>query len=91
MKLTLRGPLLSGHHWENKPMQRQRNSLVPIAESLAALPGAVQAIRKATPQALHHFTLSDQVNQLVSASEADPNRGFMARLTALYLPLVSEE
>ena len=27
--------------------------------------------------------VSDQVNQLVSASEADPDRGFMARLLAL--------
>ena len=29
------------------------------------------------------FTLADQVNQLVSASEADPDRGFMARMMAL--------
>ena len=35
------------------------------------------------PQARHHFTQTDQVNQLVSASEADPDLGFMARLMAL--------
>ena len=29
------------------------------------------------------FTQADQVNQLVSASEADPDRGFMARTVAL--------
>ena len=29
------------------------------------------------------FTLADQVNQLAAASEADPDRGFMARLLAL--------
>ena len=29
------------------------------------------------------FTLADQVNQLVSASEADPDMGFMARTMAL--------
>ena len=29
------------------------------------------------------FTQADQVNQLVSASEADPERGFMARMMAL--------
>ena len=52
--------------------------LVPIAEALADLPAPVKAIREATPQARHHFTLADQVNQLVSASEADAERGFMA-------------
>ena len=32
---------------------------------------------------MHHFTRFDQVNQLVGASEADPDRGFMARMLAL--------
>ena len=41
-------------------MQRKRDELVP-------------AIREASAQARHHFTLADQVNQLVSASEADPD------------------
>ena len=36
-----------------------------------------------TPQARHHFTRFDQVDQLVAASEANPERGFMARLLAL--------
>ena len=44
--------------------------------------GPVKAIREATPQARHSFTVADQVNQLVSASEADPDRGFMARTMA---------
>ena len=57
--------------------------LIPIGEALADLPGPVQAIREATPQALHHFTRFDQVDQLVRASEADPERGFMARMMAL--------
>ena len=39
---------------------------------LADLGGPVKAIRDATPQALHHFTQAAQVNQLVGASEADP-------------------
>ena len=43
----------------------------------------MKAIRDASPQALHHFTRFDQVNQLVEASEADPDMGFMARLMAL--------
>ena len=41
------------------------------------------AIREASPQARHHFTLADQINQLVAAREADPNTGFMARLLSL--------
>ena len=64
-------------------MQRQRGELVPVAEVIADLPGPVEAIREASPQALHHFTQADQVNQLVGASEADPDLGFMARLMAL--------
>ena len=64
-------------------MQRQRGELVPIGDALADLGGPVKAIRDATPQAVHHFTRFDQVNQLVSASEADPDLGFMARLLAL--------
>ena len=64
-------------------MQRKRSELVPIAEAFSDLPGPVQAIREASPQALHHYTRFDQVNQLVGASEADPERGFMARTMAL--------
>ena len=64
-------------------MQRQRGELVPIGEALADLSGPVQALRDASPQALHHFTQADQVNQLVSASEADPDLGFMARMLVL--------
>ena len=43
----------------------------------------LKAIREASPQARHHFTQADQVDQLVSASEADPDLGFMARTMAL--------
>ena len=64
-------------------MQRQRSELVPIGDALADLGGPVKAIREASPQAHYHFTQADQVNQLVSASEADPDRGFMARMMAL--------
>ena len=64
-------------------MQRQRGELVPIGDALADLGGPVKAIRDASPQALHHFTRFDQVNQLVSASEADADLGFMARTMAL--------
>ena len=64
-------------------MQRQRGELVPIGDALADLGGPVKAIRDASPQARHHFTRFDQVNQLVAASEADPDLGFMARMMAL--------
>ena len=64
-------------------MQGKQNSLVPVAKLIADLDGPVKAIREASPQALHHFTQVDQVNQLVGASEADPDLGFMARLLAL--------
>ena len=64
-------------------MQCKRDSLIPIGEALSGLGGPVKAIRGAAPWARHHFTQADQVDQLVSASEADPDRGFMARLLAL--------
>ena len=64
-------------------MSRKQNSLVPIGDALSDLGGPVAAIRDTSPQALHHFTQADQVNQLVSASEADAALGFMARLMTL--------
>ena len=64
-------------------MKRKRNGLVPIGEVCSDLGGPVKEIREASPQALHHFTRFDQVNQLVGASEADPDLGFMARMMAL--------
>ena len=53
-----------------KTMQRQRGELVPVGEVIADLPGPVQALIPSR-STQHHFTLADQVNQLVSASEAD--------------------
>ena len=64
-------------------MARKRDGLVPIGEAISHLDGPVKEIRDASPQAMHHFTRFDQVNQLVEASEADPDMGFMARLMAL--------
>ena len=64
-------------------MQRKQDGLVPIGEALSGLDGPVKAICEASPHASRHFTRFDQVNQLVSASEADPDLGFMARLLAL--------
>ena len=63
-------------------MQRQRGELVPIGDALSDLGDPVQALRRDRPPQ-RHFTRADQVNQLVTASEADPDLGFMARLMAL--------
>ena len=40
-------------------MQRKHGELVSVAETLADLPGPVQAIHSASPQARHHFTQAD--------------------------------
>ena len=64
-------------------MQRQRDGLIPVAEVLSDLGGPVQAIRETPPPAQRAFTRFDQVNQLVRASEADPDLGFMGRTMAL--------
>ena len=67
-------------------MRRKRGELVPIGEAFdGSETGRWQALREASPQARYHFTQADQVNQLVGASEADPDLGFMARLLALLL------
>ena len=60
--------------------QRQRGELVPIGDALSGMGGPVKAIRDASPQALHHFTQADQVNQLVQASEADADLRVAGRL-----------
>ena len=64
-------------------MARKRNGPVPAGEASGSLGGPVNAIRDDSPQARHHFTRFDQVNQLVRASETDPDLGFMARLLVL--------
>ena len=64
-------------------MKRQRGGLVPIDDALSSMGGPVKALRKTPPLARRGFTVADQVNQLVRASEADPDLGFMARTIAL--------
>ena len=63
---------------------RPVSGFVPLGDMAAAvdLPGG-RGLSPATPQARHHFTTLHQVNQLVEASEADADLGFMARLLAL--------
>ena len=62
----------------------KRGGFVPLDDIAGAveLPNG-RALTPAAPQALHHFTRLDQIDQLVEASEADSDLGFMARLLAL--------
>ena len=53
--------------------------MLPIGEVIADLPGPIQALRETR----RGFTVADQVHQLVGASEADPDLGFMGRTLAL--------
>ena len=53
-----------------KAWARKRDGLVPIGEALADLPGPAQALRETPPPARRHFTQADQVDQLVTATEA---------------------
>ena len=63
---------------------QKRGEFVPIRDIAVDLPGVqVKALSERAPQARHHFTRLDQIDQLVDASEADADLGFMARLLAL--------
>ena len=67
-------------------MARKRDGFVLLGDVAGAveLPGGrVLNPRSGTLQARHHFTMLDQVKQLVGASEADADLGFMARLMML--------
>ena len=63
-------------------MVRKRNGWVPAGEASGSLDGPVKVLQP-SPQARHHFTQADQVDQLVRASEATPDRGFLGRTMAL--------
>ena len=63
---------------------QKRGEFVPIRDIAVDLPGVSgKALSDRAPQARHHFTRLDQIDQLVGASEADADLGFMARLLAL--------
>ena len=54
-------------------MRRKHGELVPIGEVVSGLDDKlVPAIRNDSPQARHHFTLADQVNQLVRPAKRTP-------------------
>ena len=64
-------------------MERKRDELVSTGAVFSVLGGKVKEALQPSPQGVHHFTRFDQVDQLVGASETDPDMGFMARLLAL--------
>ena len=67
-----------------KRKPQKRGEFVPIGDIAFDLPGVpVKVLSERAPQARHHFTTLHQVDQLIEASEADADLGFMARLLAL--------
>ena len=64
-------------------MEQKRGGLVPIGKVAVRLPGIEGRGRAMSARARHHFTTLRQVTQLIEASEAEPDLGFMARLMAL--------
>ena len=64
-------------------MQRKRDELVSFGAVFSVLDGQVKEALQPLPQAKHHFTQADQVDQLVRACEEGPDLGFMVRLMAL--------
>ena len=67
-------------------MQRKRDGLLPIREAFSGPDGSEKALQDASPQARHHFTQADQVDQLIGASEADPDLGFIGADDGALLP-----
>ena len=63
--------------------KRGKDKWFPTGEVFSGQDGPEQALQEASPQATYHFTRLDQVDQLVGASEDDPDMGFMARLMTL--------
>jgi len=65
------------------PRKHDKDEAFPIEGAVSGQGKAGNALREGSPQARYHFTLIDQIDQLVDASEDDPDVGFMARLIAL--------
>ena len=63
--------------------KRGKDEWFPLGDVFSGQVGSEQTLQEASPQAAYHFTRLDQVDQLVEASEDDPDMGFMARLMTL--------
>ena len=69
---------------KQKAIEHKRDGLVSIGEIFRGPDdGPLKKTLHPSPQRAYHFTRFDQVDQLVGASEADPDMGFMARLMTL--------
>ena len=64
-------------------MVRKRDGLVPIAEALADLPGPVNSLRETTPHSALRLHPIRSGAPTYCTSEADSDRGFMARMVVL--------
>ena len=57
-----------------------RGGFVSVGDLALDLPDVPVSARRDRRRQARHFTLLDQVTQLVAARESDPELGFMARL-----------
>ena len=68
-------------------MQPKRSKLFPIGNTVSKVDdGRLKEIIQPSPQTLHHFTSFDQVDQLVGASEADPDLGLHGAAAGVVQP-----
>ena len=56
---------------------------VPVGQMAARLPGIDGRTRSMSVNTRNHFTVLKQIDQLIEASDAEPDLGFMARLMCL--------
>ena len=81
--LFVKGYEAAENRWVIQPVWPPPEDLWRTGGGFPGREGLVKALREYSPQARHHFTRFDQVEQLVRASEAAPDTGFMARLMML--------
>ena len=67
----------------SKDEQQRRSGFVSVGDLAIDLPDVPVPARRDRRRQARHFTQLDQVTQLVTARDADPELGFMARLLAL--------
>ena len=63
--------------------QQKRGGFVPVGQVAARLPGIDGRTRSMSANTRNHFTVLKQIDQLIEASDAEPDLGFMARLMCL--------
>ena len=63
--------------------QQKRGGFVPVGQMAARLPGIDGRTRSMSANTRNHFTVLKQIDQLIEASDAEPDLGFMARLMCL--------